>query len=592
MICFKHTNELYSKRRQEKNQIMRSSNFLISTLRETPNDAEIISHKLMLKAGLIRQVASGIYSWLPLGLRVLRKVEKIVREEMNLADAQELLMPGVQPTELWKESKRFDEYGPELLRFKDRHDRDFCLGPTHEEIITALVRSEIKSYKQLPSNFYQIQSKFRDEIRPRFGIMRAREFLMKDAYSFHLDNECLEKTYSTMFKTYSSIFDRIGLKYRSVLADTGNIGGSTSHEFHVLAESGEDSIAYNEDGSFAANLEMVPVVRPTQTVAFNKSANLKEIKTPNQHTMQEVSKFLGLPLSQGIKTLIVQGEKGLVALCLRGDHELNIIKAQNLPEIASPLRMASSSEIKKHLNCAPGSIGPVSLKIPLIIDYSAAIIENFYCGANRDGYHLTNVHWGNIQPTPEIADLRNAVAGDLSPNGKGKLSIQKGIEVGHIFQLGTKYSEAMGAKIINKEGKESPMVMGCYGIGVSRIVAAAIEQNHDANGIIWPHSLSPFSCAMVILKKKDNSTLEEKGLRIYDRLLENGIDTLLYDEDKRPGVIFSDIDLIGIPIRIVVTEHGLAEGLVEIKSRTKKEPFNIELEQLIEVVKKMISEPS
>ena len=316
---------------------MRSSNFLISTLRETPNDAEIISHQLMLKAGLIRQVASGIYSWLPLGLRVLRKVEKIVREEMNLAEAQELLMPGVQPAELWKESRRFDEYGPELLRFKDRHDRDFCLGPTHEEIITALVRSEIKSYKQLPSNFYQIQSKFRDEIRPRFGIMRAREFLMKDAYSFHLDHECLEKTYSTMFKTYSSIFDRIGLKYRSVLADTGNIGGSTSHEFHVLAESGEDSIAYNEDGSFAANLEMVPVVRPTQTIAFNKPSNFKEIKTPNQHTMQEVSKFLGLPLSQGIKTLIVQGEKGLVALCLRGDHELNIIKAQNLPEIASPI---------------------------------------------------------------------------------------------------------------------------------------------------------------------------------------------------------------------------------------------------------------
>ena len=326
---------------------MRSSNFLISTLRETPNDAEIISHQLMLKAGLIRQVASGIYSWLPLGLRVLRKVEKIVREEMNLAEAQELLMPGVQPAELWKESRRFDEYGPELLRFKDRHDRDFCLGPTHEEIITALVRSEIKSYKQLPSNFYQIQSKFRDEIRPRFGIMRAREFLMKDAYSFHLDHECLEKTYSTMFKTYSSIFDRIGLKYRSVLADTGNIGGSTSHEFHVLAESGEDSIAYNEDGSFAANLEMVPVVKPTQTIAFNKPSNFKEIKTPNQHTMQEVSKFLGLPLSQGIKTLIVQGEKGLVALCLRGDHELNIIKAQNLPEIASPLKMASSSEIKK-----------------------------------------------------------------------------------------------------------------------------------------------------------------------------------------------------------------------------------------------------
>ena len=571
---------------------MRSSNFLISTLRETPNDAEIISHQLMLKAGLIRQVASGIYSWLPLGLRVLRKVEKIVREEMNLAEAQELLMPGVQPAELWKESRRFDEYGPELLRFKDRHDRDFCLGPTHEEIITALVRSEIKSYKQIPSNFYQIQSKFRDEIRPRFGIMRAREFLMKDAYSFHLDNECLEKTYSKMFKTYSSIFDRIGLKYRSVLADTGNIGGSTSHEFHVLAESGEDSIAYNEDGSFAANLEMVPVVRPTQTIAFNKPSNFKEIKTPNQHTMQEVSKLLGLPLSQGIKTLIVQGEKGLVALCLRGDHELNIIKAQNLPEIASPLKMASSSEIKKQLNCAPGSIGPVSLNIPLIIDYSAAIIENFYCGANRDGYHLTNVCWGNIQPTPEIADLRNAVAGDPSPNGKGKLSIQKGIEVGHIFQLGTKYSETMGAKIINKEGKESPMVMGCYGIGVSRIVAAAIEQNHDENGIIWPHSLSPFSCAMVILKKKGDSTLEEKGLRIYDRLLENGIDTLLYDEDKRPGVIFSDIDLIGIPIRIVITEHGLAEGLVEIKLRTEKEPFNIELEQLIEVITKMIVEPS
>ncbi len=568
---------------------MRSSNFLISTLRETPNDAEIISHQLMLKAGLIRQVATGIYSWLPLGLRVLRKVEKIVREEMNLAKAQELLMPGVQPAELWKESKRFEEYGPELLRFKDRHDRDFCLGPTHEEIITALVRSEIKSYKQLPSNFYQIQSKFRDEIRPRFGIMRAREFLMKDAYSFHLDHECLEKTYSTMFKTYSSIFDRIGLKYRSVLADTGNIGGSTSHEFHVLAESGEDSIAYNEDGSFAANLEMVPVLKPPQTITLKKSGEFEEIRTSNQHTMLEVSKFLGLPLSKGIKTLIVEGEKSLVALCLRGDHDLNIIKAQNLPEIASPLRMANSSEIKKHLNCAPGSIGPVSLNIPLVIDYSAAITDNFYCGANRDGYHLTNVNWGNIQPAPNIADLRNATAGDPCPDGNGKLSIQKGIEVGHIFQLGTKYSEAMGAKIINKEGKESPMVMGCYGIGVSRIVAAAIEQNHDANGIIWPHSISPFNCAMVILKRKGNSTLEEKGLQIYNRLLENGIETLLYDEDKRPGVIFSDIDLIGIPIRLVITEHGLAEGLVELKLRTEKEPFTIEIENLPEVLKKIVS---
>ena len=404
---------------------MRTSNFLISTLRDVPNDAEIISHQLMLRAGLVRQVAAGIYTWLPLGLRVLRKIERIVREEMDKAGAQEILMPGVQPAELWKESRRYDEYGPELLRFKDRHDRDFCLGPTHEEIITSLVRNEIKSYKQLPVNFYQIQSKFRDEIRPRFGIMRAREFLMKDAYSFHVDQKSLTETYELMHDTYTSIFDRVRLKYKSVLADTGNIGGSTSHEFHVLADSGEDSIAYNSDGTFSANLEMVPIIRTEkQKPVPKKTDSFKETPTPDQRTMDEVSSFLKLPVSRGLKTLVVHGENGLVALGLRGDHSLNIIKAQALPEVASPLKMASSEDIRTYLGCLPGSLGPIGLKIPLIIDHDAAFLEDFFCGGNKDGYHLTEVNWGKKVPYSRASDIRNAIPGDQSPDGQGKLQIQ------------------------------------------------------------------------------------------------------------------------------------------------------------------------
>ena len=570
---------------------MRTSNFLISTLRDVPNDAEIISHQLMLRAGLVRQVAAGIYTWLPLGLRVLRKIEKIVREEMDKTGAQEILMPGVQPAELWKESKRYDEYGPELLRFKDRHDRDFCLGPTHEEIITSLVRNEIKSYKQLPANFYQIQSKFRDEIRPRFGIMRAREFLMKDAYSFHVDQKCLTKTYELMHQAYSSIFDRVKLKYRSVLADTGNIGGSTSHEFHVLADSGEDSIAYNEEGTFSANLEMVPIIRDTeQKQVLDKIGSFKEIATPDQHTMDEVSSFLKIPLAHGLKTLIVHGKKGLVALGLRGDHNLNIIKAQALPEVVSPLQMASSEDIRSSLGCLPGSLGPTELKIPLIIDNDAASLEDFFCGSNKDGYHLTEVNWGGKVPYSRIADIRNAIPGDQSPDGQGTLLIQKGIEVGHIFQLGTKYSEAMGAKIINSEGTEIYPTMGCYGIGVSRIMAAAIEQNHDENGIVWPIPLAPFDCAIVPLRMKNNHSIEKHANLIYERLISAGIDTLLFDEDKRPGVVFSDIDLMGVPLRIVITEKNIKENKIEAKLRTDKKTIEVKMENLIDFARNVLQE--
>src|SRR3972149_3616067 len=470
---------------------MRLSRYLLATLREAPADAEVISHRLMLRAGMIRQLAAGIYTWLPLGLRVLRKVEAIVRGEMDRSGAQEVLMSGVLPAELWQESGRWDQYGPELLRLKDRHDRDFCLGPTHEEIITDLVRREVRSYKQLPANFYQIQTKFRDEIRPRFGIMRAREFLMKDAYSFHMSEECLQKTYDQMYDTYSRIFDRLGLKYRAVLADTGNIGGSASHEFHVLADSGEDRIVYTDNGKYAANIELAEAPRPAARKP--PAAKMQTVDTPQQHSIEEGSKFLGVPPALCLKTLVVKGENdSLVALVLRGDHELNRIKAEKLPEVAKPLEFAKTELIRARLGCGVGSLGPVQLGIIVIADHSALAVADFVCGANTDGKHLTGVNWERDLPIPAAADIRHVVAREPAPHGAGALRIAQGIEVGHIFQLGTKYSSAMKTVCLDENGEARTLIMGCYGIGVSRIVAAAIEQNYDDRGIIWPDAIAPF----------------------------------------------------------------------------------------------------
>ena len=545
---------------------MRISNLLVPTLRDAPADAEVVSHRLMLRAGMVRQLASGIYTWLPLGLRVLRKVEAIVRDEMNAAGAQEVLMSGVQPAELWQESGRWDAYGPELLRLRDRHDRSFCLGPTHEEIITDLIRGEIRSYKQLPAIFYQIQTKFRDEIRPRFGIMRAREFLMKDAYSFHVDQASLEATYQDMYQAYSRIFDRIGLSYRAVLADTGNIGGSKSHEFHVLADSGEDLIAFSTDGVYAANIEMVPA--SAAAARPSPGAALERVATPDQHTIDDVAGFLGVMPAQCVKTLVVTAsDGGLVALVLRGDHELNAVKAQNLPEVAAPLRFARAEDIAAAVGCGPGSLGPSALPFPVIVDHAAAALADFVSGANTAGWHLTGVNWGRDLPEPTVADLRNAVKGDPSPDGAGALEIKRGIEVGHIFQLGTKYSEAMKARVLDHNGSAVTMLMGCYGIGVSRIVAAAIEQNHDEHGIIWPDAIAPFVCAIAPINAHKSERLRSAADALYAELRGAGFDVLLHDGRERPGVMFADLDLIGIPHRFILSDRGLDQDTVEYKGR-------------------------
>jgi prolyl-tRNA synthetase len=547
---------------------MRISALLVPTLRDAPADAEIISHKLMVRAGMIRQLAAGIYTWLPLGLRVLRKVEHIVREEMERAGAQEVLMSGVQPAELWMASGRWDDYGPELLRFTDRHERAFCLGPTHEEIITELIRGEIRSYKQLPANFYQIQTKFRDEIRPRFGIMRAREFLMKDAYSFHLDQASLQKTYDDMYRAYCRVFDRVGLSYRAVIADTGAIGGSNSHEFHVLAASGEDQIAFSSEGDYAANVEMVPLSVPTAERPPPGSA-LTRAATPDQHTIDEVSRFLGVTAARCIKTLVVEADGGgLVALVLCGDHDLNPIKACRLAEVAAPLRFAGAEEIEAATGCGPGSLGPLGLPFPVVVDASAAKLADFVCGANEEGVHLVGVNWGRDLEEPRTADLRNAQVGDASPDGVGTLDIKRGIEVGHIFQLGTKYSEAMKATVLDENGRSVPMTMGCYGIGVSRIVAAAIEQNHDDKGIIWPNSIAPFQCVIAPINMHKSERLRAAADDLYAGLKTAGIDVLLYDARERPGVMFADLELIGIPHRFVISDRGLDAGTLEYKSRT------------------------
>lgn len=560
---------------------MRSSKLLLATLKDAPNDAEIISHKLMLRAGLIRKLASGLYTWLPLGLRVLRKVERIVREEMDKSGGQEVLMPAVQPAELWQESQRWSYYGAELLRFKDRHERDFCFGPTHEEIITDLARREIHSYKQLPLNFYQIQTKFRDEIRPRFGIMRAREFLMKDAYSFHLDQDSLQETYDIMYTTYTNIFHRLGLEFRAVLADTGNIGGSASHEFHVLADSGEDAIAYSDSSDYAANVELAEALAPT-TRPESLTTKAKNVLTPNQHSITEICNFLDIAPQQTVKTLIVQGsEQPLVALVLRGDHNLNDIKATKLEAVANPLNFATSEQIQQHLGCGPGSIGPVGLQIPVIADRSAAGLVDFVCGANIDGQHLVGVCWGRDAPEPQVADIRNVQDGDPSPDGKGQLKIARGIEVGHIFQLGKKYSAAMQAKILDESGQAVIMTMGCYGIGVSRLVAAAIEQHHDENGIIWPTAIAPYQVALLPMNMHRSQRVREFAEKLYTELEQAGIEVLFDDRKERTGVMFADIELIGIPHILVIGEKGLDSGQIEYQARNTKQKEHLPIENLL-----------
>jgi prolyl-tRNA synthetase len=547
---------------------MRTSQFLIATQKETPADAEVISHQLMLRAGLIRKLAAGLYTWLPLGLRVLRKVEAIVRQEMDACGAQEISMPVVQPAELWQESGRWEQYGPELLRIQDRHQRDFCLGPTHEEVVTNLVRDEIKSYKQLPLNLYQIQTKVRDEIRPRFGIMRSREFLMKDAYSFHSDQASLEQTYQVMFDAYSTIFTRLGLEFRPVIADTGSIGGSKSHEFHVLASSGEDAIAFSDGSDYAANIEMAEALAPA-TERPQPSANLQKVATPGVRSIEELAAFLSIAPAQSVKTLVVEGEEvgTLVALVLRGDQQLNALKAEKLPGIAAPLQMASEEQVRAACRAGFGSLGPVKLNLPVIVDRSAAQLADFTCGANEDDAHLTGVNWGRDCPIGQIADLRNVEAGDPSPDGNGHLQIKRGIEVGHIFQLGTKYSEAMNAKVLNENGKNITVTMGCYGIGVSRIVAAAIEQNHDDSGIIWPDAMAPFQLAIVPLNMHKSEEVAHCAEELYRQLQAAGVDVLLDDRNERPGVKFADMELIGIPHRVVIGDRALAEGNLEYKSR-------------------------
>lgn len=564
---------------------MRLSNFPINTLKEVPATAETKSHQLMLRAGLIRRLASGLYTWLPLGMRVLHKVKKIIREEMNNAKALELTMPVIQPAELWKESGRWEEYGPELLRIQDRHKRDFCLGPTHEEVITDIARHELKSYRQLPVNYYQIQTKFRDEIRPRFGVMRAREFIMKDAYSFHIDESSLLEGYHAMRETYTQIFTRLQLNFKIVQADPGTIGGNQSEEFHVLAESGEDAIAYSKKDDFSANIETVslpsidmPVEAPTK--------NLKLIETPQTRTIQELCAYLKVTPDQCLKTLLVQGtETPAVALILRGDHELNNVKAQALNTVASPIRMLRAPEVHENTGIESGFLGPKDLKIPIYVDYSAAAMSDFICGANTRDHHYIGANWNRDFPLSNIADLRNAVAGDPSPAGGSPLSIARGIEVGHIFQLGSKYSSAMKATVLNAKGSSQIMHMGCYGIGVTRVIAASIEQNSDERGIIWPKAIAPFDVIIIPINMDKSCRVKEFSDEVYNRLEQSGFETLMDDRQQRPGVKFADADLLGIPHRLVITEKALDKEEIEYKSRTSKNIEMISIDELISFLK-------
>lgn len=590
---------------------MRTSQYLLSTMKETPADAEIISHQLMLRAGMVRRLASGLYTWLPSGLRVLRKVEQIVREEMNKAGAIEVLMPVVQHAELWQESGRWEKMDAELLRFKDRHQRDFVLGPTHEEVITDLVRKEISSYKQLPINLYQIQTKFRDERRPRFGVMRAREFLMKDAYSFHLSQESLQHTYDAMYQAYCNIFTRLGLDFRPVLADTGAIGGSMSHEFHVLAASGEDAIVFSDESDYAANIEKAEALPPQGQRPAATQAKA-EVATPNAKSIDEVAAFLKLDAAAIAKTLLVQLNPELsfdevkallanadtdvlentwrskvVALVLRGDHELNEIKAEKHPLVASPLQFASEEDVLAVTGAKPGSVGPVGLTIPVIVDHAAAHLADFVTGANKDGFHFTGVNFDRDITTYQLADLRNVVEGDPSPCGKGKLVIRRGIEVGHIFQLGDRYSSAMKAGVLNEEGKHQIMTMGCYGVGVSRIVAAAIEQNHDEYGIKWPAAIAPFQVAIVPMNMHKSVRIQEAAEQLYKELSAAGFEVLFDDRKERPGVMFADMELLGVPYHIIVGERNLDEQKVELKNRLTGEKLMLALSDVVAQIKSL-----
>ena len=569
---------------------MRVSKYPLSTVKETPADAEIISHQLMLRAGLIRRLASGMYTWLPLGYRILRKVENIIREEMDRTGALEVLMPAVQPAELWQESGRWEQYGPELLRFHDRHKREFCFGPTHEEIITDLARRELSSYKQLPITWYQIQTKFRDEIRPRFGIMRSREFLMKDAYSFHASQESLQETYDTMHATYTRIFERLGLNFRPVMADSGSIGGNSSHEFHVLADSGEDAIAFASEGNYAANVEKAEAIAP-QGERVAPDADMTTVETPGQHSIEEVSQFLKVAASQCLKTLLVEGaaEDSVVALILRGDHELNEIKAEQLEQVKAPLRFASEEQVKAAAGCAPGSVGPVGLSITVIADHTAANTADFICGANEDNNHHQHVNWGRDLAEPLTADIRNVVDGDISPDGKGTLSILRGIEVGHIFQLGDKYSTALDATVLNENGAKQIMTMGCYGIGVSRVVAAAIEQNNDDNGIIWPQSIAPFDVALAPINMQKSERLKAAAEKLYADLTAAGLQVLMFDQKERLGSMLANIELIGIPHRLVLGERGLDANSIEYKGRRDTDKQDIALDSVIDHIKNLMS---
>ena len=569
---------------------MRMSQILIPTLKETPADAEIVSHQLMLRAGLVRQLASGLYTWLPLGVRAMRKFENIVREEMDRAGGQEVLMPSVQPAEIWIESGRWDKFGPDLLRLTDRHQRHFCVGPTHEEVVTDIARREIRSYRQLPINLYQIQTKFRDEIRPRFGIMRAREFIMKDAYSFDLNRDAHQKSYDAMYEAYSRIFTRAGLDVRIVEADSGSIGGSRSHEFHVLADSGEDAIAFSSDGGFASNLELIACSAPGDPRPA-PSQDMDSVDTPDVHSIADLSAFLGVAPEKCLKTLVVEGQSGdLVALTLRGDHSLNMIKAEALEQVRKPLAMASPERITGRFGCPPGSLGPVGLEMTVICDRSAATMVDFVCGANAEDRHHTGVNWGRDLPEPEIADLRNAVEGDPAPDGHATLSIARGIEVGHIFQLGTTYSEPMKAVILDEAGQAVNAFMGCYGIGVTRVVAASIEQSHDDNGIIWPTGIAPFQVALLPMNMHKSQRLRDAVEKLYGELQAAGIEVLLDDRGVRPGVMFAEADLIGIPHRLVLGERGLDAGNVEYKRRAGGDVSEIALADAVSFLQARIQE--